>query len=115
MKALVKFGDRDGQVEVRDVAEPALLPGTVVVRSTYAGICGSDLHMWRNTHSWPPVRNPRPNGQYGTRPMPSSRISGMISGSRLRSHSEYSLCNAEIGCTACARRIFAAPASDKPR
>lgn len=53
MKALVKFGDRDGQVEVRDVAEPALLPGTVVVRSTYAGICGSDLHMWRNTHSWP--------------------------------------------------------------
>ena len=46
--------------------------------------------------------------------MPSSRNSGMMRGSRLRSHSEYSLCSAEIGCTACARRIVCSPASDKP-
>ena len=51
----------------------------------------------------------------GTRPMPSSRSSGMMRGSRLRSHSEYSLCSAEIGCTACARRMVCSPASDSPR
>ena len=33
----------------------------------------------------------------------------MMRGSRLRSHSEYSLCSAEIGCTACARRIVCSP------
>ena len=37
--------------------------------------------------------------------MPSSRRSGRISASRFRSHSEYSLCSAEIGWTACARRM----------
>ena len=47
--------------------------------------------------------------------MPSSRKLGMISGSRLRSHSEYSLCSAETGCTAWARRILAIPASDRPK
>jgi aryl-alcohol dehydrogenase-like predicted oxidoreductase len=29
--------------------------------------------------------------------------------------SEYSLCNAAMGCTACARRIVCSPASDNPR
>ena len=33
----------------------------------------------------------RPSGANGTRPMPSSRSTGMMSVSRLRSHSEYSL------------------------
>jgi hypothetical protein len=31
-----------------------------------------------------PVRNPRPSGEDGTRPMPSSRSSGMMRGSKLR-------------------------------
>lgn len=55
MKALVKFGDSDGDVEVRDVQAPAVAPGTVRVRVMAVGVCGSDLHMWRNTHSWPIV------------------------------------------------------------
>ena len=62
-----------------------------------------------------PVRNPRPSGEYGTRPMPSSRSVGRISSSRSRVHSEYSDCRAVIGCVACARRIVAASASDSPR
>src|SRR6202140_78144 len=47
--------------------------------------------------------------------MPSSRKSGMMRGSRLRSHREYSLCSTEMECTACARRIVFSPASDRPR
>ena len=39
----------------------------------------------------------------------------MMRGSRLRSQSEYSLWSAEIGCTACARRIVCSPASERPR
>jgi L-iditol 2-dehydrogenase len=53
MKALIKFGDHNGDVEVRDIPVPELLPGTVLVRTIAVGVCGSDLHMWRNTHSWP--------------------------------------------------------------
>ncbi|MFI6309566.1 hypothetical protein ACIBEK_05335 [Nocardia fusca] len=35
--------------------------------------------------------------------MPSSRSSGRISSSTSRVHSEYSVCRAAIGCTACAQ------------
>jgi L-iditol 2-dehydrogenase len=53
MKALVKYGSADGDVEVRDVPEPVISPGLVLVRTEAVGVCGSDLHMWRNKHSWP--------------------------------------------------------------
>ncbi len=46
---------------------------------------------------------------------PASRQSGRISASTSRLHSEYSICTAAIGCTAWARRIVAAPASQMPR
>jgi alcohol dehydrogenase/L-iditol 2-dehydrogenase len=52
MKALVKYGMADGDVEVRDVPEPQLLPGTVLVAARAVGVCGSDIHMWRNGQSW---------------------------------------------------------------
>ena len=55
-----------------------------------------------------------PSGEYGTKPMPSSRNSGSTSGSWSRVHSEYSDCSAVIGCTACARRIVSTHASDSP-
>ena len=41
-----------------------------------------------------PVRKPLPSGEYGTKPMPSSRSSGSTSGSWSRVHSEYSDCSA---------------------
>ena len=53
MKALVKFGSTDGDVEVREIAEPTIAAGLVLVRAEAVGVCGSDIHMWRNKHSWP--------------------------------------------------------------
>ena len=47
--------------------------------------------------------------------MPSSRTVGRISSSISRLKRLYSLCRAVIGCTACARRMVAAAASDRPR
>lgn len=52
MKALVKFGMSDGDVELRDVPAPVLQPGTVLVAARAVGVCGSDIHMWRNGQSW---------------------------------------------------------------
>lgn len=52
MKALVKFGDFADAVGVRDHQAPSLQPGTVLINIAAVGVCGSDLHMWRNSHSW---------------------------------------------------------------
>jgi L-iditol 2-dehydrogenase len=52
MQALVKYGRNDGEVEVRDVAEPEVAAGRVLIEVKAAGVCGSDLHMWRENHSW---------------------------------------------------------------
>ena len=62
-----------------------------------------------------PVRKPLPSGLYGTKPMPSSSHAASTSSSGRRHHSEYSLCTAVTGWTACARRIVAAAASDMPK
>jgi alcohol dehydrogenase/L-iditol 2-dehydrogenase len=52
MKALVKYDLTDGAVEVRDVPDPVLSPGQVLVAARAVGVCGSDIHMWRNHQSW---------------------------------------------------------------
>src|SRR3954471_2461711 len=62
-----------------------------------------------------PVRKPLLSGLNGTNPIPSSSSVGRISRSGSRHHSEYSLCSAATGCTAWARRMVCAPASDKPK
>ena len=58
------------------------------------------------------MRKPLPSGLNGTNPMPSSPQVGRTSASGSRVHSEYSLCTAVTGCTAWARRMVAAPASE---
>jgi 2-desacetyl-2-hydroxyethyl bacteriochlorophyllide A dehydrogenase len=44
MQALVFTGP--GQLQVRDVPRPTPSVGEALVRVKYAGICGSDLHIW---------------------------------------------------------------------
>jgi len=48
LKALVKFAPGRGNVEVRDVPEPAPGPGQVKVEVQAAGVCGSDLHIYHD-------------------------------------------------------------------
>jgi len=45
MKAGVLYEDR--KIETRVVADPELAPGEVLVESSHAGICGTDLHIFR--------------------------------------------------------------------
>jgi L-iditol 2-dehydrogenase len=48
VKAIVKYRRGDGNVELRDVAEPSPGPGQVKVEVRAAGVCGSDLHIFRD-------------------------------------------------------------------
>lgn len=48
MKALVKFGQQPGQLELREVPEPTAGPGTVLVEVKACGICGWDIEMWQH-------------------------------------------------------------------
>ena len=56
MKALRKLAAADEHLELVEVPEPKPEPGWVVLEVTYAGICGTDLHIAHNQFpSWPPV------------------------------------------------------------
>jgi L-iditol 2-dehydrogenase len=47
MQALIKFAPGAGNMELREVPEPAAGPGDVKIRVMAASICGSDLHIRR--------------------------------------------------------------------
>lgn len=51
MRAVVKYASRSEAVEVRDRPMPTVTPGTVLVKVAAVGVCGSDIHMWRDTQS----------------------------------------------------------------
>jgi len=48
MRALVKYGNKDGQVEIRDVPIPEIGADDVLLEVKSAGICGWDIEMWRH-------------------------------------------------------------------
>lgn len=45
MKAGVLYDER--KIEVREVDDPVPLPGQVIVESSFGGICGTDVHIYR--------------------------------------------------------------------
>jgi L-iditol 2-dehydrogenase len=53
MEAVVKYGYEDGMVELRDMPIPEIGPNDVLLKVMAAGICGSDIEMWRNKQSFP--------------------------------------------------------------
>jgi len=48
MKGLVKYALGPGNMEIRDMPEPTAGPGQVKIQIKYAGICGSDLHIYHS-------------------------------------------------------------------
>jgi L-iditol 2-dehydrogenase len=56
MKAVVKYAPGAGNIDVREVAEPACGPGLVKVQVAFCGVCGTDLHVLHDTfRNYPPV------------------------------------------------------------
>jgi alcohol dehydrogenase/L-iditol 2-dehydrogenase len=53
MPAVVHFALRAGAVELRDVPVPTPGPGEVLLRVRGVSVCGSDVHQYHNSQSWP--------------------------------------------------------------
>lgn len=51
--AVVNYAPDPGSVEVRPFARPEIGPEDVLVEVAAVGVCGSDLHQWTASHSWP--------------------------------------------------------------
>ncbi len=56
MKAVVKYGKGKGMIEMRDLPQPEIGPDEVLIEVKAVSVCGSDLHIFHDTHPyWPPV------------------------------------------------------------
>lgn len=53
MPGLVNYARDPLSVELRDVAVPEIGDRDVLLRVGAVSVCGSDLHQWRGSHSWP--------------------------------------------------------------
>ena len=51
--AVVNYAPEPGCVEVRGFKQPTIGPDDVLVEVAAVGVCGSDLHQWTASHSWP--------------------------------------------------------------
>ncbi len=48
MKGITKLAQGDGHVGIMDFPEPTPGPGQVKIEVKYAGLCGSDIHVWHD-------------------------------------------------------------------
>ena len=48
MRALVKYGNKPGEVEIREVPVPKIGDDDILLETKAAGICGWDIEMWQH-------------------------------------------------------------------
>lgn len=53
MPAVMNYGREPFSVELREVPVPEIGPSDVLLRVGAVSICGSDIHQWNGSHSWP--------------------------------------------------------------
>ena len=112
MQALIKYGRQDGDVELRDIPQPPdPAPNDVVVEVKAAGVCGSDLHMWRDHQSWD-IRLPLVLGHEfcGRVAAVGGAVRGFAEGDRVAVETAAEVCGACAYCHAgdynqCPRRL----------
>jgi L-iditol 2-dehydrogenase len=51
--AVVNYAPEPGSVEVRPFTRPTIGSDDALVEVAAVGVCGSDLHQWTSSHSWP--------------------------------------------------------------
>ncbi|HEY3290475.1 MAG TPA: zinc-binding dehydrogenase [Anaerolineae bacterium] len=99
MKAVVKFGRTDGNVELRDIDEPTIGPEQVLIDVKAASVCGSDIHMWREHQSWT-IKLPLVLGHEfcGVVAQVGERVHGFKTGDRVTCETAASVCNECVYC-----------------
>lgn len=50
---VVTFAPKQYSVELREIPKATIRDDEVLLEVQAVGVCGSDLHMWEATHSWP--------------------------------------------------------------
>jgi L-iditol 2-dehydrogenase len=99
VRALVKYGRQDGNVEIREVPEPTIGPDQVLLEVKAAGVCGSDLHMWREQQSWA-VKLPLVLGHEfaGVVVEVGANVSNFAPGDRVACETAAQICNQCVYC-----------------
>jgi len=99
MKALVKYAEGPGNMEIREVPEPAAGRGQVKIAVAKTGICGSDLHIYHSDIAIP-VRTPVITGHEfaGTICEVGPQVEGFKLGDSVVSETAFSYCGT---CPAC--------------
>ena len=99
MRALVKYAYQDEAVEVREVPEPTITADEVLLEVRAVGVCGSDIHLWREHQSWP-IKMPLVLGHEfaGVIAEVGDRVSGWQCGERVACETAASVCGACVYC-----------------
>ncbi len=50
---VINYGPEKFSVELREIPKATIGPDEVLLEVQAVSVCGSDLHMWESTHSWP--------------------------------------------------------------
>jgi len=56
LKALVKYKKGKGYIKIKEIPKPIINSREVLIKVKFAGICGTDIHIWHDQYPyWPPV------------------------------------------------------------
>lgn len=99
MRALVNFEKAPFSVEMREKPTPEIGDEEVLLEVRGVGVCGSDLHQWHASHSWP-VNYPVTLGhEFGGVVAKSGRkVEGFREGDRVVSETAASICGQCLYC-----------------
>ncbi len=102
MAAVVHYALRDGAVELREVSRPSeLAEDEVLLETRGVGVCGSEIHQYHNTQSWP-VRVPVILGHEfcGVVARAGKAVVGFQGGDRVTSETAAQICGRCFYCRA---------------
>ncbi|PYT82284.1 MAG: Zn-dependent alcohol dehydrogenase [Acidobacteria bacterium] len=99
MSAVVHYALEPLAVELREIPVSAIGEEEVLLRVGAVGVCGSDVHQYHNSQSWP-VRVPVVLGHEfcGTIARVGSRVRGFREGDRVVSETAASICGECLYC-----------------
>ncbi len=104
MKAVVKYADAPGATELRDVPIPEIGETDVLVEVAYAGVCGTDPHLHKNTSSFKFVRPFILGHEFaGTITKVGAKVTGFSIGNRVTSETHAEYC---VKCTLCKQNNY---------
>lgn len=106
MKAVVKYDNIGGASEIREMPIPVISDHEVLVKVEFAGICGSDVHIFHSITSYPPsVDVPLIQGHEasGIIQKVGSAVSHLVEGDRVTFETHTSYCGS---CYYCRRGFY---------